>query len=449
MARRLLSHQGGFVHDINTVAGLSDEPNNIRLLSDRSLYILQNLSLEEVTFLSRYGTLAGGDFYFPVLAGTPEASEVEDAIDLVRKDLNSMAIDDLLECICRGLSALGDQGESEGQDIESVSSDGAFSVGPGEQFPDQETYFDAKCRVSNAIYDTVLGAVVWLKDNNVDLLAGLFGGVTSGLIVGLLSAGPVGWAVVFAASVLAGLSGYLIRYSLSFSDLEDALVDVHDECVLALYNASDTQTAEGEFLTAVENSAISTTPLERGVVAIILTSDVLNQLFEPRSDVASYESASPVDCGSALLQLWSFVASGEGWSFRDDSTGGYSASGVWNSAAEAWRITIIGPGSGTGPSAFGTVLITGLSIAVPAGGSIQFDHSAPGDSIMTGRRIKAVFSDVSEQEYTAPPSSAAGTAVMTFAADKTLAEIEISTVRNWTIPFNTTRDVEEVRVFGV
>lgn len=449
MARRLLSRQGGFVHDINTVAALSDEPNNIRLLSDRSLYILQNLSLEEVTFLSRYGTLDGGDFYFPVLAGTPDASEVEGAIDLLRRDLNSMAVEDLLECICRGLSLLGDQGESEGQDIESTPSDGAFSVGQGEQFPDQETYFDAKCRVANAIYDTVLGAVVWLDDNNVDLLAGLFGGVTSGLIVGLLSAGPVGWAVVFAASVLAGLSGYLIRYSLSFADLEDALVDVRDECVLALYNASDTQTAEGEFLTAIENSAISTTPIERGVIAIILTSDVLNQLFEPRDDVASYESASPVDCGSALLQLWSFVASGESWSFRDDSTGGYSASGVWNSGAEAWRITIIGPGSGTGPFAFGTILITGLSIGVPAGGSIQFDHSATGDGIIAGRRIKAIFSDVTEQEFTAPPTATAGTAVMTFAAAKTLAEIEISTVRNWTIPFNTTRDVEEVRVFGI
>lgn len=449
MARRLLSRQGGFVHDINTVAALSDEPNNIRLLSDRSLYILQNLSQEEVTFLSRYGTLETGDFYLPVLAGTPDASVVEDAIDLVRRDLNSMAIDELLECICEGLGNLVQLGESEGQDIASPQSDGEVSVGEGEQFPDQESYFDAKCRVSNAIYDTVLGMVAWLQNNNVDLLAGIFGGVTSGLIVGLLGAGPVGWAVVFVGSVVAGMAGYLVRYSLSFTDLEDALEDVHDECVLALYNAADTLTAESEFLTAVENSAVSTTPLERGVIALILTSDVLNQLFNPREDVASYESPDPVDCGSALLQLWSFVASGESWSFRDDSTGSYSASGVWNSGAEAWRVTIVGLGTGTGPSALGTILITGLSIAVPAGGSIQFDHSATGDGVKAFRMIKAIFSDLSEQQYSAPSTATAGTAVMTFAADKTLAEIEISTGRNWAIPFNTTRDIEEVRVFGI
>lgn len=449
MARRLLSRQGGFVHDIATVAGLSDEPNNIRVLSDRTLYILQNLSQEEVTFLSRYGTPDGGDFYFPVLAGTSEASDVEDAIDLVRRDLNSMAVDALLECICQALGSLVELGKSEGQDIESPESDGEVSVGEDEQFPDQGAYFDAKCRVSNAIYDTVLNAVQWLDDNGADLIAGGFGGVTSGLLLTFLVSGPVGWAVIVASAAVSALAGYLIAHNLNFEDLYDALVDVHDECVLALYNAANTLTAEDEFVAAIAASSVSTTVLERGAINLILTSDALNQLFEPRDDVASYESPSPVDCGSALLQLWSFVASGEGWSFRDDSTGAYSASGVWVSAREAWEITIVGPGTGTGPRAEGTILITGLSIAVPSGGSLQFDHGATGDGTIASRRIKAIFSDVTEQEFLAPSTATAGTVVMTFAAAKTVAEIELSIGRNWAIPFNTTRDIEEVRIFGI
>jgi len=410
---------------------------------------LQNLSQEEVTFLSRYGTLETGDFYLPVLAGTSDASVVEDAIDLVRRDLNSMAIDALLECICEAVSGLVELGKSEGQDIESAQSDGEVSVGEDEQFPDQEAYFDAKCRVSNAIYDTVLNAVQWLDDNHADLFAGAFGGVTSGLLLSFLVAGPVGWAVVVAGAAVSAIAGYLIAHELAFDDLYDALVDVHGECVLALYNAENTLTAENEFVAAIAASSVSTTALERGAINLILTSDALNQLFQPRDDVASYESPDPVDCGAALLQLWSFVASGESWSFRDDSTGGYSASGVWNSGAEAWRVTIVGPGTGTGPSALGTILITGLSIAVPAGGSIQFDHSATGDGVKAFRMIKAIFSDASEQSFSAPSTGTAGTAVMTFAADKTLASIEISTGRNWAIPFNTTRDIEEVRVFGI
>lgn len=448
MARKLLSRQGGFVHDINAVMSLSDEPNNIRLLSDRSLYILQNLSLEEVTFLSRYGVPDTGDFYFPVLAGTDAASDVEDAVDLVRRDLNSMAVDALLECICQALGNLVELGESGGQDIESPGSDGEFSVGPDEQFPDQEAYFDAKCRVANAIYDTVLNAVIWLDENSVDLIAGAFGGVTSGLILSFAVAGPVGWAMIVAGAAVSSLAGYLITYSLNFDDLEDALIDVHDECVLALYNASDALAAETEFVAAIAASSVSTTVLERGAINLILTADALNQLFEPRDDVASYESPLPVDCGSAILQVWPFTASGEGWAFRDDSTGAYSASGLWVLAKKAWEVTLVGPGTGSGPKAHGVIYITGLSIAIVPGSSVQFDHSASSDSITTGRLIKVIYSDASEDDYKAPPSSGAGTAVMTLTVSKTISEIEVSFDRNWASPFNATRDVQEVRVIG-
>lgn len=449
MARRLLSRQGGFVHDIDAVTALSDEPDNIRLLSDRSLYILQNLSQEDITFLSRYGQMEGGDFYLPVLAGTAEEGDVIDAVDLIRRDLNSMSVEQLLECICETLGTMSEQGTSEGQDIESPPSDGEVSVGPDEQFPDQESYFDAKCNASNAIFDTILAKVQWLKANNVDLIAGVLGGVTTAIALGLLLSGPVGWAIELAAVTVTGMASYLIKHAIELGDIEDALNDVHDELVLALFNSSDTNTARSSFLAELAASSESTTSIDRGLISLMLSNDLLNLLFDPREDVASYVSPSPVDCGAALLQVWSFVASGEGWSFRDDSTGAYSASGVWNSGNEAWTITIVGPGTPPGPIALGTILITGLSIAIPAGGSIQFDHGATGDSVIASRKVKAIFSDVTEQEFSATATYTAGTVVMTVPTAKTIAEIEISIGRNWTIPFNTTRDVQEVRVIGV
>lgn len=351
--------------------------------------------------------------------------------------------------IAEGIVELGDKTGTVGQDVEVENSDGVIAVGEGEQFPDQESYFDAKCNVANGVYDTILGAVTWLDDNNVDLLLGLFGGVTTGLIAGLIAAGPFGWAVILTASVIAGLAGFISRYAVSFSDLKDALIDTHTETVLALYNATNALTAEENFITEVEAGTPPITSIESGVLALLLTSDMINNLFEPREDMAVYESDSPIDCGSGLLQIWTFAASGEGWSFRDDSTGTYSASGVWFLPKEAWEVTIAGPGTGHGPRAEGTVLISGLSLAIPAGGSVQMDHSATGDGVQGSRQIKVFFSDATDQTEKPPSTSTAGTIVMTVPTAKTISSIEVSFGRNWTFAFSTTRDCEEVRVYGI
>jgi len=448
VARREISRVNGFVHDVNTVASLSSEPSNIRVLSDRTLYILQNLSLEDVTFLSRYGEILTNGFYIPVAAGSPEQVDVEDAVDLIRRDLNDMSVEQLLECICAAQNAMIDQEEAGGQEIEAQLSDGQVPVGPDEQFPDQASYFDAKCNVSNGIFDTILGAVTWLDDNSVALLIGLFGGVTSGLIAGLIGAGPFGWAVIVTSSVIAGIAAFISRNLVNFSDLKAALIDTQDEAVLSLFNATDTLTARGNFISAVEAGTPAITSIESGVLSLMLTSDMLNNLFTPRADAVEYQSPSPVDCGGALLQVWSFEASGQGWSFRDDSTGTYSASGVWDSPKEAWEVTIVGLGTGTGPRASGTVLITGLSLAIPAGGSIQADYSAPGDGVLTSQKVKAIFSDMTDQTEQPSGTTTAGTLVMTVPAAKTITDIEVTFGRNWVNAFNTTRDLEEVRVIG-
>ena len=448
MARREIGRVNGFVHDISVVASLSDEPDNIRLLSDRSLYILQNLSLEDITFLSRYGNILTGGFYLPVAAGSPEEADVLDAVDLVRRDLNDMSIQALLDCICSTNQMLVEQGAIAGQAVGETSSDGDVAVGPDEQFPDQESYLDAKCNVSNAIFDTILGMVDWLDDNDVDLIAGLFGGVTSGLLVAVAISGPMGWAWALVSSLVAGLAGYIVKLAVNFGDLSAALSDTQDECVLALFNASDAVVARSNFIAAVEAGTPTITSVESGFLGLLLVSDMVNQLFGPREDIANYESPSGVDCGASLLQSWSFVASGEGWSFRDDSTGTYSASGVWSGAKEAWEIGIVGLGTGTGPRAEGTVLITGLSIAIPAGGSIQMDYSETGDGVIASRKIKAFYSDVTTQTEQPSSSSTAGTLVMTLPSAKTLNSIEVSFGRNWQFAFNTTRDCEEVRVYG-
>jgi len=330
-------------------------------------------------------------------------------------------------------------------EVDIPPSDGGISVGLGEQFPTQSAYYDAKCNAANGIFDTVLGANNWMVNNSVDLLLGLFGGVTTGLIAGLIGAGPLGWGVIVAASTIAGLAGMTIRYSLNFSDISDALGEQHDECVKALYNAANSSLARANFITELGNAATSTTALEREFVEFLLSNTVLNQLFDIGDDVVRYESPDPVVCDTFLFR-WPFTLSGESWTFRDDSTGDYSASGAWNSGAEAWRIGLVGPGTPTGPRAEGVIYLTGLAIVVDVGNSVQFDHGATSDGVVSSRSIKAVFSDATEQFFQAPSTSSAGTAIMSIEESKTIAELEIGLGRNWSLEFSITRDVNEVRV---
>jgi len=237
----------------------------------------------------------------------------------------------------------------------------------------------------------------------------------------------------------------LIGYVLNFDDVYDALGEQHTEIVTALYNAGTALQARQNFIIELGNAATSTTAIEKELVSLMLTNSLLNQLFDIGNDLVYYDSPDPVVCGS-VLQRWTFAASGESWTFRDDSTGTYSATGVWNAGAQAWRIGLVGLGTGTGPQAQGRIFFTGLALAVDIGNSVQFDHGASEDGVVTGRNIKVVYSDASEQYYNPPGTKTAGTLVMSIDRAETIEEIEIGMGRNWQFAFDTYRDINEVRV---
>jgi len=333
--------------------------------------------------------------------------------------------------------------ERGGQKIDDPPHDGTVEIGPGEKFEDQEAYFNAKCSVANGIYDTVLGSVASL-DMNYDS-AVTVGGLTAIVAGVLVAAGPLGWAIAGLSLSIVSITFLVLSSTINFSDIQSALAEQHSDLVGVLYSASSGVVAKASFMEVLGDAATSLGTYETKLVAALVTNKLVNQLFNPRSDMIGYESPSPITCGSTL-QVWPFTASGEGWTFRDDSTGSYSASGVWNSDEEAWRITLVGPGTGTGPRAEGRIFITGLSIAVDVGNSVQFDHGGSSDNVITGRNIKVIFSDLSEQYYAAVSTKTPGTAVLSIEAAKTISEIEIGLGRNWSNAFNATRDIEEVRV---
>ncbi len=246
----------------------------------------------------------------------------------------NQSIEDLQHAIEEMIEKSGQCCLTAGQSIDSPASLGETSVGPGEQFPDEGEYFDAKCNASNAIFDTIRETVSWLDTNNVDLLGGAFGGITSGVALALMLSGPVGWAITLVSVTLVAISAFLLSGSFNFSDLRDALDDVHSEAVLALYSAGSASEARDGFVAEVAASAVSTTAAERLLITMFLTNSVLNELFLPRADTAVYQSPSPISCPSSWSHTFDFTASDGGWT--NDTIGGrpfgvYAAATGWQS----------------------------------------------------------------------------------------------------------------------
>ena len=77
---RNIARVGGAVHDVAYLESLLPDDCHVILLSERSLYILNNLSLAEVGYLARYAKqYLPGNLFVPVEAGDEWEEFVRDA----------------------------------------------------------------------------------------------------------------------------------------------------------------------------------------------------------------------------------------------------------------------------------------------------------------------------------------------------------------------------------
>lgn len=377
-----------------------------------------------------------------------EWEQVTDLVDLAIEELSMTGYDDLIAALDGLNQTLADfkaccqaQTAQIAQLNDGIANDGVISVGqPGDQFPTIQEYYDSKCSAANAIYDTLLGFVTDMDSSDIEsITSGIFGGVVPVVSAKLATSGPVGWAIAKVSSFVTSIAFTLISAVVDFSDIASALDDQHDGLVNALYNANNTVTAKSNFLTVLDQAATSLTDTERGLVADLLTNDLLNQLFEPRSDTVNYQSGDPVDCGSGGT-VWTFDTGPQSWQFRDDSDGTASASGQHVPAREAWELSM-DPDGGT---AWGVIYLSGLSIAVDVGNSVQYDFSAPSDSNPSSIDLKVIYDDLSEflvyGDYTA-----GGSMILSITEPGTIETIECFIGRQ-DGGGAYTQDIEEVRV---
>jgi hypothetical protein len=327
VAKRNLSSVGGFVHDIDFVDTLSTVPENLRLLSDRSLYILQNLSGYDATFLSRYGTIESNNTYIPVVSGTGNAEIVDQTVDVLRRDINSMAIEDTLECICAQLKIIA-AGAGAGSVIsdecvigsDEESPDGAEGGSPpgevlGVPYVAPDLIADRKCIAANYIHDTVRDVVIELDNKDADDYA--FAGIGFVLeivstVIGGLVAGPIGALAGAVVGSFLTMALALYKASVSLADLRTAILADEESAVCSLYNsitADGARSAYGSHLLAQGASSS-----EVAFVQNLLSNNVTNLLFFGWGDSEDYLSSytATVDCsgcGSEDLP-WSYSVIG-------------------------------------------------------------------------------------------------------------------------------------------
>lgn len=150
---------------------------------------------------------------------------------------------------------------------------------------------------------------------------------------------------------------------------------------------------------------------------------------------------------------WSFETGLEDWSLRDESApdnGSFSAI-TWDSADEAIEQEAFIPAI-AGSLSRGWILSPVLTIPVDDGDTIEMDVSAlsPGGSPATTRRVRAVFTDTTQQDTTAVGSGATTVTLTLSSGAKTLDHIELVAVEigNGGVPvsFDIFCDLLEVRL---
>jgi len=84
---RPFTYPRGSLHDMQELAGLSDVPDQLLLVSDRTLSLLQDFARVDVAFYARYAWQFAADAYVEVVEGSAEAVLVDAYISALQLEL--------------------------------------------------------------------------------------------------------------------------------------------------------------------------------------------------------------------------------------------------------------------------------------------------------------------------------------------------------------------------
>ena len=397
MPTRLISRAGGYVHDIETVKVLSDEACNLRVLSDRTLYILQNLSEMDVTFLARYGSVITGGQYVPVVAGTADAAEVQTAIDLVRRDLTDMSCDGIVAAINSLRSALANMScgcdIGQGEDNEDGEEGGTVPGPVGDiVYTEPSAEPDRKCKASNSIHETLQEVFTQLEDYNVDdmgvLGLALVVSIVSGIIASAVTT-PIGGLIVAVAGALAAFAARLSGRTIFDLSLVVAALNVGAaDLVCSLYNSTSTDQARQAYRDELVSQGLNS--LTADLVVLLLPNAVLNVLFFDTEETEAFwpTYTPPIDCSACVTQFSDWVLLPNDTLFGWTTASGFLGSGVIDQGGGSFVLN--SEPFVTGPAGRHVIAIVVQGFLDAQSGDTSMSTSPSGTSGGTHTRVSAL-----------------------------------------------------------
>jgi len=286
-------------------------------MSDRSLYILQNLSSLDITLLSRYAvSFEPGELYQPVLPGSSESSTVDTAIDIIRRDLTGMGCD-----IVASIDALTQVVASnacgcpvgQGEDTADGVQGGPVPPPIGNiVYQEPSAADDRSCKAANLIHQTLREIFIDLSAYNVDDMSVLGLSLVVGIVAGVIASTvvtPLGGVMVAVAGSLAVFVARMIGVTVSLADIVNAMSVRQTDLVCALFSSNSASTAKAAYL-SVLSEQIPIGPAEEALVGLMMTNALMVTLFFDTPELVSFwpTYVGPVDCtGCAGTPVFSLI----------------------------------------------------------------------------------------------------------------------------------------------
>jgi hypothetical protein len=286
------------------------------------LYLLHNLALMDIGFLSRYVVeLVDSRNALVLTDEDPEFEFVQRVIDNARLELiegnmeianairhvgdaiNNLASATLASACCTGSGQGEGTGGADGEQGPPTSSvDDGNSPPSGSSFADYAAYLDYKCRVANYLLDDAINTSQVWQNVTWNVLLGEASAATVIAILATTIATPIPGDEILA--VLAVIAAWAGLASTLFETLETALLNARNDLICKLYLAGDVEVAITDFNARLDTqidtdagSAVEAFAVKQ-IARIFGSTDNFNRLFE--EDTSRTYQPGSFDCSTCF-----------------------------------------------------------------------------------------------------------------------------------------------------